>query len=58
MGFCNTLVLRVSYNDPSFAELLGQVRARSHGAYENQDVPFEVLVSPQIEPLTHHPQSR
>ncbi len=43
--------------DPTVAELLAQVRARSLAAYENQDVPFEVLVE-RLNPtrsLTHHP---
>ncbi|WP_142279029.1 non-ribosomal peptide synthetase, partial [Mycobacterium sherrisii] len=56
--FVNTLVLRVEVTgDPTFAELLAQVRRRSLAAYENQDVPFEVLVE-RINPtrsLTHHP---
>ncbi|WP_332107439.1 amino acid adenylation domain-containing protein [Mycobacterium simiae] len=56
--FVNTLVLRVEVTgDPTFDELLAQVRRRSLAAYENQDVPFEVLVE-RINPtrsLTHHP---
>ena len=56
--FVNTLVLRVEVaGDPTVAELLAQVRQRSLAAYENQDVPFEVLVE-RLNParsLTHHP---
>ncbi|WP_201406260.1 non-ribosomal peptide synthetase [Mycobacterium intracellulare] len=56
--FINTLVLRVdAAGDPTVAELLAQVRARSVAAYEHQDVPFEVLVE-RLNPtrsLAHHP---
>lgn len=56
--FVNTLVLRVEVdNGVSFAELLAQVRRRSLEAFENQDVPFEILVERLSPPesLTHHP---
>jgi amino acid adenylation domain-containing protein len=43
--FLNTLVLRVDLRgDPSFRELLSQVRDVAVNAYSNQDVPFDRLV--------------
>ncbi|MFL5383082.1 MAG: non-ribosomal peptide synthase/polyketide synthase, partial [Longimicrobiaceae bacterium] len=43
--FINTLALRVDLSgSPTVEELLGQVRARSLGAQQNQDIPFEQVV--------------
>jgi amino acid adenylation domain-containing protein len=56
--FVNTLVLRVELSgDPTVAELLAQVRQRGLAAYENQDVPFEMVVDRlnPIRSLAHHP---
>ncbi|MGD1424879.1 amino acid adenylation domain-containing protein [Mycolicibacterium septicum] len=56
--FVNTLVLRVDASgELTVADLLAQVRQRSLAAYDNQDVPFEVLVERlnPVRTLTHHP---
>ncbi|MEO8562543.1 MAG: amino acid adenylation domain-containing protein [bacterium] len=43
--FANTMVQRARFaSDPSFAELLDQIRESALGAYEHQEIPFEKLV--------------
>ncbi len=56
--FVNTLVMRTRLEgNPSFSELLMQVRSSCMDAYANQDVPFEQIVEAlQIErSLSHSP---
>ncbi len=59
IGFLvNNLVLRTNFaNNPSFKELLAQVRETTLKAYEHQDVPFEQIVE-ALQPqrsLSHSP---
>ncbi|WP_425361109.1 amino acid adenylation domain-containing protein [Candidatus Tisiphia endosymbiont of Stenodema calcarata] len=56
--FVNTLVLRASTeHNPTFKELLSQVKQTTLGAYSNQDIPFEQLVEYLNAPrdLSRHP---
>jgi nonribosomal peptide synthetase DhbF len=56
--FVNNLVLRVDLSgDPSFTDVLAQVRNKALAAYEHQDLPFDVLVE-SINPdrsIAHRP---
>ncbi|MEV0759109.1 amino acid adenylation domain-containing protein [Nocardia sp. NPDC050435] len=56
--FVNTWVLRTAVAPgASFAEILAQVRAKALAAYENQDIPFELLVEllNPVRSAAHHP---
>ncbi|UXA69068.1 non-ribosomal peptide synthase/polyketide synthase [Xanthomonas prunicola] len=56
--FVNTQALRIDLRgDPTFAELLGQVRTTALAAQHHQDVPFEQVIE-ALNPtrnLAHHP---
>jgi amino acid adenylation domain-containing protein len=53
--FLNTLVLRTDFSkNPSFSDLLQQVREVTVGAYAHQDLPFEQLVDKLRPARSHH----
>ncbi|MDH7486312.1 MAG: amino acid adenylation domain-containing protein [Anaerolineae bacterium] len=56
--FANTLVLRSDFSaNPTFRELLEQVRQVALGAYEHQELPFEKLVAElsPVRDMSHSP---
>jgi amino acid adenylation domain-containing protein len=51
--FTNMVVLRTDLaDDPSFADLLDQVADNMADAYDNEDVPFELVVN-RVQPVRH-----
>ncbi|HYW06754.1 MAG TPA: amino acid adenylation domain-containing protein, partial [Longimicrobium sp.] len=56
--FVNTLAVRVNTEDaPTVAELLARVKARTLGAQQHQELPFEQVVElvQPVRSLAHHP---
>lgn len=60
--FLNSILIRTDVSgDPTFGQLLGRVRTSALGAYEHQEMPFELLVNelapdhdPRRFPLVRH----